>query len=44
MTEHSPTLKKDLKSLAFEVNADVEFLFKEVGQGKRKVNKLEHKY
>jgi uncharacterized phage infection (PIP) family protein YhgE len=44
MTENFTYIRKDMKSLAFEVNADVELLFKEVGEVKRKVNKLEHKY
>lgn len=32
-----------MKSFAIDVNADVELLFKEVGEVKRKVNKLEQK-
>jgi hypothetical protein len=32
-----------MKALAFDVNSDVELLFKEVGEVKRKVNKLEQK-
>jgi uncharacterized phage infection (PIP) family protein YhgE len=43
MTENFTYIRKDMKSLAFEVNADVELLFKEVGEVKRKVNKLEQK-
>jgi hypothetical protein len=36
-------IRKDMKSLAFDVNADVELLFKEVAEVKRKVNILEQK-
>jgi hypothetical protein len=32
-----------MKALAFDVNSDVELLFKEMAEVKRKVNKLEQK-
>jgi hypothetical protein len=32
-----------MKTLAFDVHSDVELLFKEVAEVKRKVNKLEKK-
>lgn len=43
LTENFTTIRRDMKALAFDVNSDVELLFKEVAEVKRKVNKLEHK-
>nr|WP_263326456.1 hypothetical protein [Neobacillus sp. Marseille-Q6967] len=43
MTENVTYIRKDMKTLAFDVNSDIELLFKEMAQVKRKVNKLEQK-
>jgi hypothetical protein len=43
MTENFTFIRKDMKALAFDVNSDVELLFKEMADVKRKVNKLEQK-
>ncbi|MBM7653470.1 hypothetical protein [Neobacillus cucumis] len=43
MTENLTTIRRDLKALKFDVNSDVELLFKETAEVKRKVNKLEQK-
>jgi hypothetical protein len=43
MTENFTYIRKDMKALAFDVNSDVELLFKEMADVKRKVNKLEQK-
>ncbi|MEH7544946.1 hypothetical protein [Neobacillus vireti] len=42
MTENFTTIKRDMRTLAFDVNSDVELLFKEMAKVKRKVNKQEH--
>jgi hypothetical protein len=36
-------MEETLRAFAFDVNSDVELLFKEVADVKRKVNKLEQK-
>jgi uncharacterized phage infection (PIP) family protein YhgE len=43
LTDNFTYIRKDMKTFANDVNADVELLFKEVGGVKRKVNKLEQK-
>lgn len=43
MIENFTTIRRDVKTLAFDVNSDVELLFKEMAEVKRKVNKLEQK-
>ncbi|NHC42659.1 hypothetical protein G6549_22305 [Bacillus sp. MM2020_1] len=43
MTENFTYIRQDMKTLAFDVNSDVELLFKEMADVKRKVNKLEQK-
>jgi hypothetical protein len=44
MTENFTDIREEMKALAFDVNADVDLLFKEAGEVKRKVNRLEQKY
>lgn len=44
MTENFTYIRKDLKTLAFNVNSDVELLFKEMADVKRKINKLEQNF
>lgn len=43
MTENFTYIRKDMKALALDVNSDIELLFKEMADVKRKVNKLEQK-
>ena len=43
MTESFTYIRKDMKALALDVNSDVELLFKETADVKRKENKLEQK-
>ncbi|MFS0777634.1 hypothetical protein ABC255_16740 [Neobacillus sp. 3P2-tot-E-2] len=43
MTENFTYIREDMKSLALDVNSDIELLFKEMADVKRKVNKLEQK-
>ncbi|WP_309863257.1 hypothetical protein [Bacillus sp. SLBN-46] len=43
MTENFTYLKRDIKSLAYDINSDFDLLFKEIADVKRKVNKLEQR-
>jgi hypothetical protein len=43
MTGNFTYIRIDMKALALDVNSDVELLFKEMADVKRKVNKLEQK-
>jgi hypothetical protein len=44
MIENFTYLSKDINALDISVNSDIELLFKEVTELKRKVNKLERKF